>query len=291
MNSLAMAIVLTAALLHAGWNYLTKKSERKIVFIWWFLLIAMVLYLPMFLYCWPQTPIPPAGWYCVAATSVLHGLYFWFLGGAYERGDLSLVYPLARGSGPLFVPFLAVALIHEHLTILGIVGIALVVLGIYVIHLQSFSRRALVAPFTALRGGGASLWALCTGGTIAGYSLNDKVGVGFVFPPVYIYLAVVGAWLFLTPPVLARERGRLKAEWRLNRLPILAVAFLSTFTYMMVLFALRMSRVSYVAAVREVSIVFSSLFGIAWLREQYGRQKLLGSVLIALGVVFIGLSR
>lgn len=290
MSGVAMAIVLTAAFLHAGWNYLLKKSQGKIVFVWWFLLISMALYLPMFLYYWPQTTIPLLGWSCVVATGLLHGLYFWFLGGAYQRGDLSLVYPLSRGSGPLFVPFLAVGLIHERLFLFGILGIALVIVGIYIIHLRSFSGQSFLEPFLAFRGG-ASLWALCTGGTIAAYSLVDKIGVGIVYPPVYIYLMLVLAWLFLTPYVLVKERRWLKEEWHMNKGTILLLGFLVLFTYMMILFALRMSKVSYVVAVREVSIVFSALYGIVWLGEKHARQKFVGAVLIALGVAFIGLSR
>ena len=285
-----MAIVLAAAFLHAGWNYLLKKNQGKIVFVWWFLLIAAVLYLPMFLYYWPQTTIPPLGWSCIVATGLLHGLYFWFLGGAYQRGDLSLVYPISRGSGPLFVPFLAVGLIHERLFLLGILGIALVIFGIYVIHLRSFSGQSFLEPFLAFRGG-ASLWALCTGGTIAAYSLIDKVGVSVVYPPVYIYLMLVLAWLFLSPYVLAKQQRWLREEWNMNKGTILGLGFVVLFTYMMILFALRISKVSYVAAVREVSIVFSALYGIVWLNERYARQKLVGAVLIALGVVLIGLSR
>ena len=165
MSELALGIVLAAAFLHAGWNYLLKKSQKKIVFTWWFLLVALILYLPMFLYFWPQTTVSTVGWSCVVATGLLHFLYFWFMGGAYERGDLSLVYPLFRGAGPLFVPFLAVILIHEKISILGGIGIALVILGIYIIHLKSFFRQSFLKPFLAFRGG-ASLWALCTGGLL-----------------------------------------------------------------------------------------------------------------------------
>jgi len=225
----------------------------------------------------------------VVATGVLHALYFWFMGGAYERGDLSLVYPLSRGSGPLFVPFFAVGLIHEQLSFLGVLGITFVVIGIYVIHLRSFSRQSFLEPFRAMRGS-ASIWAICTGGTIAAYSLVDKVGVSLVYPPVYIYLMLAISWFLLSIYVFAKERTSLKREWQINKGAILINGFFVLFTYMMILFALRISKVSYVVAVREVSIVFSTILGIVWLREKNGRQKLPGAVLIALGVVFIGLS-
>ncbi|MEW6334479.1 MAG: DMT family transporter [Thermodesulfobacteriota bacterium] len=290
MSGIALALVLVSAFLHAGWNYLLKKSDRKIVFIWWFLLIYLLLYLPVFLIHYPETAIAPAGWFCIAATGILHGAYFWFIGGAYQRGDLSLVYPLARGSGPLFIPLLAVLLIREEISLLGMTGILLIIGGIYCIHLRSFSGAAFLEPLRVL-GSGASLWAIATGLTIALYSLVDKIGVGLVHPPVYIYLMFLIGFLIISPWILIRERRHLKPEWQKHKGSIVVVGFLSGFTYLLILFALQISKVSYVAAVREVSIVLSSYFGIVWLGEKHGGQKLLGALLITAGVVAIGLSR
>jgi len=290
MSGLALAIVLVAALCHAGWNFLAKRSRNKLAFIWWFLLISTIGYFPMFIYFWSGTTVTPTGWVCIVATGVLHALYFWFMGGAYERGDLSLVYPLSRGSGPLFVPILAIIFLQERLSAIGVSGIVLVVLGIYIIHLRSFTVESFFEPLRALRGS-ASVWALCTGGTIAGYSLVDKVGVGLVYPPVYIYLMFVISLLLLSPYVLIKARSALKTEWQVNRVPVLVDGFLVLFTYMMILFAFRLSKVSYVVAAREVSIVFSALLGIFWLREAHAPQKIAGSALIALGVVLIGMSK
>jgi len=289
MSGLALFIVLVAAFFHASWNFLAKKSKNKMAFIWWFLLIATIGYLPMFLWFWPRHNISPAGWTCVVATGILHALYFWFMGGAYERGDLSLVYPLSRGSGPLLVPILAIIFLQEELSFAGIVGISLVIVGIYCIHLKSFSLVSFIEPLRALRGS-ASVWALCTGGTIAGYSLIDKVGVGLVYPPVYIYLMFVISLLLLSPYVLAKQRAALKLEWLVNKGPVLIDGVLVLFTYLMILFAFRLSKVSYVVAAREVSIVFSAFLGIIWLKEKHAPQKIAGAVLIAIGVVFIGLS-
>ena len=290
MNGTALIIVIASAFLHAGWNFLLKKSDRKIVFIWWFLLLSAIIYIPMFLYFLPEVSIPPEGWLCIVASGLIHGAYFWFMGGAYQRGDLSLVYPLARGSGPLFVPMLAMLLLGEEIAPLGGIGILFIIGGVYCVHLRSFSSSAFLEPFRALRGG-ASLWALFTGLAIAFYSLVDKVGVGLVYPPVYIYIMMLITWLVITPWVLIRERHGLKSEWRRHKGAIAVVGFLSGFTYLMILFALTMSKVSYVAAVREVSIVLSAYFGIVYLGEKHERQKLLGAVFITLGVIAIGLSR
>ncbi len=290
MSGLSLGIVLIAAFLHAFWNTLAKKSRIKIVFIWWFILIACIFYSPLFLYFYAAIEISAVGWACIVATGILHALYFFFVGGSYERGDLSLAYPLARGFGPFLVPILAVILLREQLSPSGIAGIALVVIGIYLIHLRSFSLQSFFEPFAAIRGN-ASIWALLTGCTITAYSLVDKVGVGLVNPPVYIYLMFVISLLLLTPYVLIKERKGLKLEWQTNKGPILVNGFLVLFTYMLILFAMQISNVSYVAVAREVSIVFSALFGIIWLGESHRQQRLIGSILIALGVVFIGLSR
>ena len=147
MSSLALGIVMFAALFHAGWNYLTKKSLDKIVFVWWFLLATLVFYLPMVVYFWPQTSFSPKGPACILGSALLHALYFWTLSKAYEGGDLSLVYPIARGSMPVFVTVLAMLLIREKLSVTGISGITLVVFGIYVVHLRSFAGRSFLEPF------------------------------------------------------------------------------------------------------------------------------------------------
>jgi drug/metabolite transporter (DMT)-like permease len=290
MTANALLIVLVAAFLHAFWNYLAKKSRHKIAFIWWFILFAVILYFPMFLYFCVGIQISAAGWACVVATGILHTFYFFFVGSSYERGDLSVVYPLARGFGPFWVPILAVVILREQLSLPGITGIAFVVVGIYVIHLKSFSFKTLFEPFTAIRSA-ASIWALLTGCTIAAYSLVDKVGVKSVHPAVYIYFIFLIPLIFLTPYVLIKERKALKPEWQINKWPIMVVGFLVVFTYLLVLFAMQTSNVSYVVAVREVSIVFSSFFGTMWLGEGYRQPRLIGACLIAVGVAFIGLSR
>jgi uncharacterized membrane protein len=224
------------------------------------------------------------------STSVLHSLYFFFLGSAYEAGDLSIVYPLARGIGPLVVPLLAVSLIGEELSTLGILGISLVISGIYILHLPSFAKQTFFSAFRGL-GSRASRWALGTGGTIALYSLVDKVGVHQIYPPVYIYLMSVGIWFLLTPYVMVKKREWLRTEWESKKGSILAVGFLIPFTYLLVLFAMEVSKVSYVVALRESSILFSLIYGTISLREGESGQRILGAFLIFLGVFSLGLSK
>ncbi|MBW2544149.1 MAG: EamA family transporter [Deltaproteobacteria bacterium] len=289
MSDIALVIVIVAAFLHSGWNYFLKKSLDKLTYSWAFLVVSLVFYSPMFFYYWFRADIPMEGWLCIAATGLLHVLYYIFMCGAYERGDLSLVYPISRGSGPLLVPVMAVLFLHEKIYPMGALGIALVVSGIYVIHLRSFAFDSFVEPFRAVKHG-ASSWSIMTGLTIAAYSLVDKVGVGFVEPPLYIYFMLLIVVTSLSPYVLIKKREELRKEWRCNRNNILAVGVLVLLTYMMILFAFRMSNVSYVVAVRELSIVLSTIYGLVWFKEKHAMQKLTGSFIIALGVIFIGIS-
>jgi drug/metabolite transporter (DMT)-like permease len=242
----------------------------------------------MFLFFYPGAQIPATGWVCIVATGLLHTLYFFLVCVSYERGDLSVVYPLARGFGPFWVPVLAVILLHEQLSAIGATGIALVVAGIYTIHLESFSLRMVFKPFTAIRSS-ASILALLTGCTIAAYSLVDKVGIRSVIPPVYIYFLFFIPAILLTPYVLVKKRAELSAEWRNHKGPICVVGFLVVFTYLLVLFAMQTSQVSYVVAVRELSIVFSTLFGVLWLKEGHRQVRIIGALLITAGVIMIGL--
>ncbi len=290
MSGIAMALVLTAAFLHAGWNSLFKMSGNHHAFTWLFQLSALVLFSPIPFLLWPAEPISARGWACIAASGILHALYFWCMASAYARGDLSLVYPLARGSGPLFVPLFAVLLLGERLSAGGATGILIIVGGMYILHLRSFSLSALAEPFRALRGG-ASLWAMLTGIMIAAYSLVDKIGVDAVYPPLYLYLLMGVCFLCLAPPTWRTHGKDLASTWRRHWRAVLVVGFCSLFTYVLVLFAFRLSKVSYVVAVRESSILLSALFGILWLGERGGVQKIAGALLIVAGVVFVGVSR
>lgn len=135
----------------------------------------------MIIFAASRTVVSGTGWIYIIATIILHAFYFWFLGNAYEHGDLSLVYPLSRGFGPFLVPFLAALFIQEQLAPMGMFGIAVIICGIYFIHLRSFSFHSFLKPFLTM-GGKASLWSFCTGVSIAAYSIVDKIG-----SPIEIY--------------------------------------------------------------------------------------------------------
>lgn len=291
MTALALLLVIAAALFHAIWNLLYKRAKDKPAFAWLFGLAAVVLYLPAFLFLVVQQPIPREGWYLIGASGVIHTLYFAFLGHGYSLGDLSLVYPLARGTGPLLVLVWATAFLSERVSPFGLAGILLVVGGVYLLHLRELSWRGLVAPLRSIAGRSTRV-ALLSGLLISLYTVIDKVGVSYVQPLVYMYL-FTALYCLLYGPYVLRSRGvaTIASEWRANALPIVMVGFLMVFTYTLVLFAMTLSNVSYVAAARELSVVFGAAMGTLLLKEPYGQAKVGGSILIALGVAMIGLAR
>ncbi len=291
MTTLALALVIAAALLHAAWNFLYKRAKDKPSFAWLFGVAAVLLYLPAFLLLVGRQPIPREAWYVVAASGTIHTFYFAFLGRGYSVGDLSLVYPLARGTGPLLVPVWAVTFLGERPSAVGLAGILAVVSGVYVLHLREISWQGLLLPLRSLRTKPTRI-ALFSGLLISLYTVVDKVGVGYLDPLVYMYLFTALYSLLYGPYVLWTSGLKaVKTELHANALPIAVVGFLMVFTYVMVLYAMTMSKVSYVAAARELSVVFGAGMGTMLLKESYGRSKLAGSLLIALGVTMIGLAK
>jgi drug/metabolite transporter (DMT)-like permease len=285
VTSLALALVLAAAMLHATWNLLTKSSTDKVLFIWWTGIVGGVILLP---FVAVLSPVP--AWEAgvvgrVVLGAVLRATYFLALGAAYSRGDLSLVYPLARGIAPVLVPAVAVVVLGERLTLPAGVGIAFVTAGVYVMNVPRLTRAGLLAPLTALTTPAARFAAL-TGVLTASYSVVDKWAIDSGVPPAwYAYLTIPIAALLLTP--WAWSHPRRYVEWRAHRGPIVAVSVLMTAGYLLVLFALQTAPVSHVAPAREVAIVFGAILGSLVLREAHGRQRVLGAILIVIGVTLL----
>jgi drug/metabolite transporter (DMT)-like permease len=283
MSPVALGLVIGAAVIHAGWNALAKRAADPLAFLWCASGAGTLLYLPGVVYVLAGSGFPLAALPFVIATIVLHAAYFFALGRAYRSGDLSVVYPVARGLGVVLVPIIAFVALDERLSPAGILGVALVVVGIFALHWRRRPASARVlAPGTG--------WAIATGILIAGYSLVDKAGVARLSPLAYIGLMELGASIVLLPAMLARPDG-LRREWRTNRLAILIAGILSPGGYLLVLFAFQLSKTAYIVAGREVSIVFSALIGSLWFNEGRLGQRLAGALVVAAGVVCVALAR
>lgn len=289
MSPLALGLVALAALSHATWNLLTKQGRHQLTFLWWTGLVGTGLFLPAVAWTTPTWRWPAATWAGIGLAAAVRAAYFAALGRAYARGDLSLVYPLARGIAPLLVPPIAVLVLGERPTGTGILGALVVGLGVYVLHLPGLGRGQWVAPLRALRAVPAR-WAFLTGGLTTVYSIVDAWNVRRGVPPLlYAWGTIPLAALLLTPWVWRRPAMCL-AEWRAGRSRIPAVAFLMTGGYLLVLLAVRIAPVSYVAPARELSIAFGTLLGVAILGEPHPVPRLAGAGLILAGVLLLGLA-
>ncbi len=286
MTPASLALVLLAATIHAGWNFLIKGSRDTLVFTWGLLLVGSILYLPLVALRIQAVGLPAEAAGFIGVTVVLNAAYFWALGRAYAVGDLSLVYPVARGTGLLLVPLVAALFLGERMAPTAAAGAALVLLGVYVLHLRGAGSADWLGPLRDVRGE-AGRYAVLTGVTIAAYSVWDKRAMTQIDPLLYDYGMVAGCALLLGPVVLSSRRGRILAAWRQRPWAVVLAGALSPLTYLLVLTALTTSLVSYVVPAREFGIVVGALLGVLRLRESFGRQRLLGAAIVLAGIALI----
>jgi drug/metabolite transporter (DMT)-like permease len=288
MALLSLAFLVMAAGLHALSNALIKSSRDKLAFTWWMLTANAIIGLPLLFFVGRPQPI---GWLIILVSGLIEAVYFITLTRAYALGDLSQVYPLARGSAPLFVLVWALIFLDERPTPIGVGGIFIVVIGMYLVNLPKLADWN--RPLLGLRSA-AARWALLTGLLISIYSSIDKVGMRYVDPLPYLYLFLVVTWVALSAQWLHPDRrAALRAEVQIDRRRVLAtaaaVAILGSSAYALVLAALRLSPVSYVSPVRELSVVVGAWIGVRFLGEPGGRLRIFAALLVALGIMIIAL--
>ena len=290
MTAVSLILVLLAAVAHASWNLLLKRADDPEVFAWCLLVVATVLLAPLGVVLLFYNSVDVTGLWFILATIALHVLYFNLLARGYVQGDLSLVYPVARGMGPMLVPVLAVVFLNEKIEPLAIGGIAAIIGGIYTISWWGNFHQLLRSPLMFLKSAGMR-YAVLTGLTIAVYSIVDKEGVGHVQPLLYMYFLTIGTAAMLAPYVLFHKGVKsVRTEWRANAVPITIAGLFTFAAYGLVLTAFSLSRVSYVAPAREVGIVIGVMLGVFLLKEPFGRGRLLGSGFVVAGLALIALS-
>ncbi|CAN5860394.1 EamA family transporter [soil metagenome] len=280
MSMLAFAFILTAAGIHATWNLLAKRLDGGSESVWLFTVIATIVYAPPTLFIIMSTSFRPGfrEGVILVGTGVLQAVYFVLLRRGDAAGDLSVVYPLARGIGPLAATMLAVALLAERPSFVTVTGALTVSLGTLLLV-----RRSQGA--TASR---ALLYGVTTGLVIGCYTVWDGYAVGeLAIPAIIVGWAADAGRLVWLSPIAFRRRSAMRATWNTNRAPILLSGVLSSGSYLLVLYALTLAPVSTVAPAREISIVIGTLFGVFLLGEPEGRRRLIAAAVVTCGVMLV----
>lgn len=287
MPAAALALLLAAAFGHATWNFLAKGARNDAAFQFTYVIVSLVAYAPVVVIACIVSP-PDIGWEAVAFMAVsgfLHIGYYFLLTSGYRVGDLSLVYPLARGTGPALSVIGAILIYGESPTPLALLGAAMIVAGIL---FMTWNTQTDTDGQNA--GVGVSVaFALATGASIAIYTLWDKKGSDLATPILYGYGIDVARAAIFAPLLLARRgmREGMAYAWREERRAVLGIGLLSPGAYMMVLAALTLAPVSYVAPVREVSILIGAVMGARLLGEAHAARRLTGAAAIVAGVFAI----
>jgi drug/metabolite transporter (DMT)-like permease len=287
MPPIALALVLTAALLHALWNIAAKKAGGNHHFALLSVAMTVVLWAPVALWLgvdeWQRWG--PIEWAALAASALVHVLYFTVLLTGYRKADLTVVYPVARGSGPLLASVGAVLVLGETITPLGGLGIVAVCGGVFMIAggPRLFRGGDGAAHQKALAG---VRWGAMTGALIACYTVIDgyAVKVLLIGPVLVDYVGNVLRVPLLALPVL-RDRGGFAEAMRTQWKYALVVGGLGPLAYILVLYAVKMAPLSHVAPAREVSMLFAALIGGRLLGEGDRALRLVGAAFIAAGVI------
>jgi uncharacterized membrane protein len=284
----SILLIVASALLHSFWNFLSKKEGRSVEFFFWVFVWGVFLFLPVFLAAgffplhliWARSTLLVL----ILCSGLLETIYFICLIEAYRRGDLSYVYPVSRSS-PLFTQLWAFLFIGEALSAGGLAGIGLVMIGVLIVSWTEIRPRG-DAPFL-----GPSLLALGAALASSIYSVIDKVGIQMIHPLFYAWILNVCMAVDTGIYLCLRKECSLLALWRESKKEMFFVAVLLNGAYFLVLLAMQMSKVSYVVAFRQVGAIFGALMGILLLKEPSWKTRITGGLVLAAGLVLIGLSK
>lgn len=285
MPPAALALIVVAAFTHASWNLLAKRAAECRHFVWFYSAGTVFLWMPLVLayvlLARPVIGLPEGG--AFAVTALLHAAYSILLQRGYRAADLSVVYPVARGTGPLIAFIGAVLVLGERPTALATAGAALVVGGV-------FWLAGGPAVLRASRQRAGLAYGVAIGTCIAAYTVWDgwAVKVLLIAPLLLDYAGNCLRLLLLTPRALS-ARTELLPQYRRYWKEALGVSILGPLGYILVLHAMRLAPVSHVAPARELSMMIGAYFGARLLREGALRRRIAASAVIVCGVVGLAL--
>lgn len=286
MSGVVVALIAVGAVAHASWNLAIKRSGAGgPIFIWLASSVSSVVVLPFGVWALVTTTVDlRVVLLACSVSAILHVGYFLLLQRGYVVGDVSVVYPLARGTGPLLSVILAMVFLGERPGVVALLGAATVVAGVVVIGLAG--GRA------GMRNARAGVvFGLLTGVMIAMYTLWDASAVTLLaVAPVLLNWGTTLGEVALLSPFAVRGRGRILSTWRAHWKDAVIVGVLSPLSYIAILIAMQLAPVSIIAPAREVSVVLVGLAGWLLFKEPHPVQRMLGAVVVLGGVALLALS-
>lgn len=294
MSLTALVLVLTAALVHATWNYFLKKANATRPFWWLVYIITAVVTVPALFIYDPQalSNITPIGWLVISLSAPIHVIYGQVLQIGYKKSDYSIVYPTARGTGPLITVLCAVLILGDRPSFWGWIGIVLILASIVLLampHKQDKQTQDL-----RIRAG--IFWGFLTGCFIAGYSFCDAWAVqqetgltpmSFYFPSIAVRAIVFAPFIIMHANWKAESKEILTTPRLQKALAVVTVG--SPLAYILVLYAMTIAPLAYVAPSREVGMMIGVVLGGLLLRERLSVTRLAGVIGMTLGVILVGL--
>ncbi len=278
-SKVPICLVLISGFFHALWNVAAKKSRNKTAFLFSIQCLSLTAFFP---FIW--TELSHFSWQWQAAglfalSSLIHGLYFLVLSRAYSIGQISQVYPIARGTACLAAPFFGVFLLNEHLTPIGWLGIIFIVTGI--LTLGNFRLKQAIHGHVQL--------AMMMGLTISAYILVDKLALNYGSPLFINWIGTIGNIIIMT--FFLKRRSTLLREWTVNWKLILIGAVLAPLSYILFLWAAQLGQMAQLSPIREIGTVFGVGIGVIFLKESQGKQRFWASCAVMLGILLLGYNR
>jgi len=281
MSAGLLSLILLAAVLHAGWNFFAKRSGGSLTVLWLGAAISTVATLPVAVAWSIGKPVPWPGVGVACASGVVHCVYWWALARMYRHGDISLTYPIARGSGVMGTAVGALMILREPMSLTGCAGIAAVCAGVVTLGFRRTSEPVRVRAVSL---------ALLTGLSITLYSLIDDQGVEMLDAPIYLAVETGVGALLLALVGWKRLRVSLAPAYRRHWRTAWIIGIGSPVTYLIILFAYAQGPVGYITAAREFSVVIAALLGTWFLGERLGVARRIGIAMVVAGMVLIKLA-
>ena len=284
MSATALALVLAGAICHAIWNIVAKKAGGGLAFVWLFGLVSVIAATPIVYWTWtahPQT-FSRSMWFAALGSGVVHVVYSLVLQKAYRESDFAVVYPVARGSGPMFSVVAAIVLLGETPSLLGWISVAAILGGVFV----SAGATDLLRGTKSSKRQLGVLWGIATGVFIASYTVIDGWAIKSLgMAPILFYAVGLAFRALLLAPFALRQTEVLVSQWRAQRRAIVIVGLLSPAAYTLVLLAVQIAPLSYIAPVREISMLVGTFVGASLLKEAVKPSQVVGAAIMLLGVI------